>query len=63
MNKERQMDMLNGGLFGKIITFTVPLMLSGLLQMLYNAADMVVVGNFVGEYALASVGATSSLYE
>jgi len=53
--------MCNGPLLGKILLFTIPLMLSGILQLLFNAADMVVVGNFVGESALAAVGSTASL--
>ena len=55
------MDMLNGPLFGKVWAFTLPLMLSGMLQLLYNAADMIVVGKAVGISALAAVGSTGSL--
>lgn len=50
-----------GPLLGKIIAFTVPIMLMNALQLLYNAADIVVVGRFEGEQAVAAVGATSSL--
>ena len=53
--------MLNGPLFGKVWAFTLPLMLSGMLQLLYNAADMIVVGKAVGISALAAVGSTGSL--
>ena len=56
-----EMDMCNGPLFGKIIIYSVPLILSGILQLLFNAADIVVVGRFAGNHALAAVGATSSL--
>lgn len=56
-----EMDMCNGPLFGKIVLYSVPLMLSGILQLLFNAADIVVVGRFAGNHALAAVGATSSL--
>lgn len=56
-----EMDMCNGPLFGKILLFTIPLMLSGILQLLFNAADMIVVGRWVGDDALAAVGSTSSL--
>ncbi len=56
-----EMDMCNGPLFGKILLFTIPLMLSGILQLLFNAADMIVVGHWVGYDALAAVGSTSSL--
>lgn len=53
--------MCNGPLLGKILLFTVPLMLSGILQLLFNAADIVVVGRFAGNEALAAVGSTGSL--
>lgn len=53
--------MCNGPLLGKIVLYSVPLMLSGILQLLFNAADIVVVGRFAGNHALAAVGATSSL--
>lgn len=55
------MDMCNGPLLGKILVFTFPLMLSGVLQLLFNAADIVVVGRFSGAHALAAVGSTSAL--
>ena len=53
--------MCNGPLLGKIIVFYLPLMLSGVLQLLFNAADIIVVGQFAGDEALAAVGSTSSL--
>ena len=56
-----EMDMCNGPLLGKIIIYYIPLMLSGILQLLFNAADIVVVGQFAGDEALAAVGSTSSL--
>ena len=56
-----EIDMCNGPLFGKILVFTFPLMLSGILQLLFNAADVVVVGRFAGNEALAAVGSTGSL--
>lgn len=59
--KKYEIDMCNGPLFGKIVVFYIPLMLSGLLQLLFNAADIVVVGKFAGDEALAAVGSTSSL--
>ena len=61
MKKSYEMDMCNGPLLGKILVFTFPLMLSGVLQLLFNAADIVVVGRFSGAHALAAVGSTSSL--
>ena len=59
--KKYEIDMCNGPLFGKIILFALPLMLSGILQLLFNAADMIVVGRWAGEDALAAVGSTGSL--
>jgi len=56
-----EIDMCNGPLFGKILLFSLPLMLSGILQLLFNAADMIVVGRWVGSDALAAVGSTGSL--
>ena len=59
--KKYEIDMCNGPLFGKILLFTLPLMLSGILQLLFNAADMVVVGRWVGSNALAAVGSNGPL--
>lgn len=56
-----EIDMCNGPLLGKIFVFSLPLMLSGILQLMFNAADIVVVGRFAGSVALAAVGSTSSL--
>lgn len=56
-----EIDMCNGPLLGKILVFYIPLMLSGVLQLLFNAADIVVVGRFAGSESLAAVGSTSSL--
>ena len=56
-----EIDMCNGPLLGKMLVFAIPLMLSGILQLLFNAADIIVVGQFAGNEALAAVGSTSSL--
>lgn len=56
-----EIDMCSGPIFKKVVLFALPLMLSGILQLLYNAADIVVVGQFAGSQALAAVGSTSSL--
>lgn len=61
MKKSYEIDMCSGPLLGKILLFSIPLMLSGILQLLFNAADIVVVGRFSGSTALAAVGSTSSL--
>lgn len=60
-NKSFEIDMCNGNLLPKILKFALPLMLSGILQLLFNAADMIVVGKFAGKESLAAVGSTSSL--
>lgn len=61
MKRTYEIDMCNGPLLGKILRFSIPLMLSGILQLLFNAADIVVVGQFSGSEALAAVGSTGSL--
>ncbi len=61
MKRSYEIDMCSGPLFGKILRFAVPLILSGVLQLLFNAADIIVVGRFTGSDALAAVGSTSSL--
>ncbi len=59
--KSYEMDMCSGPLFSRMLVFTVPLICSGILQLFFNAADIIVVGKFSGEHALAAVGSTSSL--
>lgn len=61
MRKNTSIDMCNGPLFGKIIKYTVPIILSSILQLLFNAADLIVVGRFCGSTSVGAVGATSSL--
>lgn len=59
--KSNTINMTEGPLFGKILMFSLPLMASGILQLLFNAADVIVVGRFAGENALAAVGSTGAL--
>lgn len=59
--KRYEIDMTQGPLLPKILQFSLPLMLTGILQLLYNAADVIVVGNFAGHTALAAVSSTGSL--
>lgn len=59
--KRREINMTEGPFLKKIVLFIIPLMLTGILQTLYNAADLVVVGRFRGEMALAAVGCTGAL--
>jgi len=56
-----EIDMCNGPILGKMLMFAVPLMFSSILQLLFNAADIVVVGKWAGDDSLAAVGSTSSL--
>ncbi|MBQ1353097.1 MAG: oligosaccharide flippase family protein, partial [Firmicutes bacterium] len=55
-----EIDMTNGPILKKMLRFAIPVMFSGLLQLLFNAADIIVVGRFAGDEALAAVGASSS---
>ncbi len=59
--KKYEMDMCSGSILKKMLLFSLPLMFSGILQLLFNAADIIVVGNYAGDNSLAAVGATSSL--
>lgn len=60
-NNKYEIDMCNGTLMDKLISFSLPLMLSGILQLLFNAVDIIVVGRFTGSQALAAVGSTTAL--
>lgn len=60
-NKKYEIDMCSGSVFKKMLIFAVPLMFSSILQLLFNAADIVVVGRFAGDNALAAVGSNGSL--
>lgn len=53
--------MCNGSILDKLISFSIPLMLSGILQLLFNAVDIIVVGRFTGSEAMAAVGSTTAL--
>lgn len=59
--RSHEVDMCNGSLLPKIVLFAIPVMLSGILQLLFNAADLIVVGRFAGDECVAAVGSTSSL--
>ncbi len=61
MAKNHEIDMTAGPILKKVIIFALPLMFSGILQLLFNAADIIVVGKFAGSLALAAVGSTTSL--
>ncbi len=59
--KKYEMDMCSGSVLKKMLLFALPLMLSSTLQLLFNAADIVVVGKFAGDNSLAAVGSTTAL--
>ena len=59
--KKYEIDMTQGALLPKVLMFSLPLIASGVLQLLFNAADMVVVGQWAGKECLAAVGSTGSL--
>ncbi len=59
--KRKDMNMTEGPFLGKLISFIIPVIITGLLQTFYNAADLAVVGSFRGELALAAVGSTGAL--
>lgn len=60
-NNKYEIDMCNGPLMPKLISFSVPLMFSSILQLMFNAVDLIVVGRFAGSDSLAAVGATTAL--
>ena len=59
--KNRNETMLKGPLFPSIVRYTIPIILTSLLQLLFNAADLVVVGRFCGSISVAAVGATGAI--
>lgn len=61
MSRSNQIDMTEGPIFSKLLKFSIPLIASSVLQLLFNAADVVVVGRFAGDNSLAAVGSTGSL--
>lgn len=61
MSMRRNVDMVNGSIFKNLVRFAIPIVLTGILQLMFNACDLVVVGQFAGDRALAAVGATGAL--
>ena len=57
----KNLDMTEGGIYKKLWLFTIPLIFAGLLQLLYNACDLVVCGRFGSEHSVGAIGATSSI--
>ena len=60
-NNRKEIDMCSGPVLPQLLRLTLPLMLSSLLQLMFNAADLIVVGNFASEHSLAAVGSTTAL--
>ena len=58
--RSNEMDMLSGPIWNKLIAFALPIAITGILQQLFNAADVAVAGRFAGSSALAAVGANTS---
>ncbi len=61
MSEKHEIDMCSGPILGKLLKLSIPMILSSILQLLFNAADIIVVGNFGSENSVAAVGSTSSL--
>ena len=56
-------DLLEGNILKSLILFAIPLIISNLFQQLYNAADTMIVGHFLGDESLAAIGACAAVYE
>lgn len=61
LTRKRNIDMTQGPLFRNIISYTIPIIFTGVLQLLFNAADLIVVGQFCGSISVAAVGATGAI--
>lgn len=61
--KKTNVNLLEGPILRAIITFAIPIMISNIFQQLYNTADIMIVGRFLGEESLAAVGATAAIFE
>lgn len=59
--KKNNIDMINGPIVSSVILFAIPMLLSGILQILFNAADTIVVGRFAGHTSMAAIGSTASI--
>ena len=61
IKKKKEIDLTTGNLFIKIIKVALPLMLSGVLQLFYNAADLIVCGKYGSDNSVAAISSTNSL--
>ena len=59
--KNNNSEILSGSIFKNLLLFTIPIILTGVFQLFYNAADIIVVGRYAGSDSLAAVGSTSSI--
>ncbi|MBQ4159866.1 MAG: MATE family efflux transporter, partial [Clostridia bacterium] len=60
-NRKYELNMCAGSVLKNVLLFAIPLILASVLQLLYNAADLIVVSRFAGSNAMAAVGATGSV--
>lgn len=63
MNKKRTVDLIHGPILPSLLSFTFPILLSNIFQQLYNTADVLIVGRFLGQESLAAVGATTAIFD
>ena len=63
MNKKSTVDLIHGPILPVLISFALPILLSNIFQQLYNTADILIVGRFLGQESLAAVGATTAIFD
>ncbi|HGS1174972.1 TPA: MATE family efflux transporter [Streptococcus pneumoniae] len=63
MNKKRTVDLIHGPILPSLLSFTFPILLSNIFQQLYNTADVLIVGRFLGQESLAAVGAMTAIFD
>ena len=63
MNKKRSVDLIHGPILPALLSFAFPILLSNIFQQLYNTADVLIVGRFLGQDSLAAVGATTAIFD
>lgn len=63
MNKKRTVDLIHGSILPSLLSFALPILLSNIFQQLYNTADVLIVGRFLGQESLAAVGATTAIFD
>lgn len=63
MNTKRTVDLIHGPILPSLLSFALPILLSNIFQQLYNTADIVIVGHFLGPDSLAAVGATTAIFD